>query len=394
MVLLSIILAFFYYNYKNELLEQANILQENKSIDILFNDLDLNDPMVQRKLNIDAVDMSKLIGKMEDSPTETLPIAVAASEWKRIVLDTLDSFPVHTTFALGNLLIFLFVVVQANEVSPKPQPNYTSAQIFFNRKFDQYWIILLFILNCFVLLDPLFRVICLGWKFAFKPIFFIFEAILSVTAIIILAINIFDPKLMSLEAIKLILLLRLARFLKWVYSFEKYKLFVDTLFKMFLLFGDLLAVLVVVIYFYITTAEVMFGGYLKTNSPIHFDEYGDPEYYLYINFNDFYMGLYTCFHLLIVNNWLNTSDMHCRVMGNFSYRIFFVSYYIIVVSICFNILIAFTLDVFITQVSNKSSKDPVPNMTDSEISDSRSRHQSKTSISSIIEETDEENEQL
>ena len=33
MVLLSIILAFFYYNYKNELLEQANTLHESKDIE-------------------------------------------------------------------------------------------------------------------------------------------------------------------------------------------------------------------------------------------------------------------------------------------------------------------------------------------------------------------------
>lgn len=33
MVLLSIILAFFYYNYKNELLEQANALHKSKSMD-------------------------------------------------------------------------------------------------------------------------------------------------------------------------------------------------------------------------------------------------------------------------------------------------------------------------------------------------------------------------
>lgn len=43
-------------------------------------------------------------------------------------------------------------------------------------------------------------------------------------------------------------------------------------------------------------------------------------------------------------------------MEDFSYRIFFVSFYIFVVMICLNIMIAFIIDMFTTQIHNKNDK--------------------------------------
>ena len=43
-------------------------------------------------------------------------------------------------------------------------------------------------------------------------------------------------------------------------------------------------------------------------------------------------------------------------MGSYLYRIYFVSFYIITVTICLNIMIAFILDMFTTQISNKNAK--------------------------------------
>jgi len=94
--------------------------------------------------------------------------------------------------------------------------------------------------------------------------------------------------------------------LRWADSFEKYNLLFHTLLKLGPLFVDLLGVIGLVFYIYSTLGENLFGGYLKTNININLSQYGDPQYYVYVNFNDFWMGLFTCFHLLIVNNWLFT----------------------------------------------------------------------------------------
>lgn len=129
---------------------------------------------------------------------------------------------------------------------------------------------------------------------------------LSITIQLLLALSLFGDNSLSLTPVKLILVLRFCRFMKWVNCFEKYNLIFDTLFKLIPLFLNLLGVLGVAFCLYATAGEVMFGGHVKTNSPINFNQYGDPEYYVYENFNDFFMGLFACYHLLIVNNWLYT----------------------------------------------------------------------------------------
>jgi len=111
---------------------------------------------------------------------------------------------------------------------------------------------------------------------------------------------------LSMTMVRVIIIFRAFRFFKWVVSFEKYKLIYDTLVKLLPLFLDLLGVLTIAFYVYSTLGTVLFGGYLKTNIGINFSQFGDPNYFIYVNFNDFAQGLYTCFHLLVVNNWLYT----------------------------------------------------------------------------------------
>ncbi len=110
----------------------------------------------------------------------------------------------------------------------------------------------------------------------------------------------------SMTVVRVILIFRVLRFFRWVVSFEKYHLIYDTFVKLVPLFLDLLGVLTIAFYVYSTLGTVLFGGYIKTNLDINFSQYGDPPYYVYVNFNDFAQGLYTCVHLLIVNNWLYT----------------------------------------------------------------------------------------
>ena len=96
---------------------------------------------------------------------------------------------------------------------------------------------------------------------------------------------------------------------------------------------------------------ILFGGRLRTNLNINFQQYGDPNYFVYSNFNDFGIGLVTCFHLMMVNNWLYTVDVICRVMGSFSYRFFFISFYLFAVVGGVNLIIAFIIDMFVNQMN-------------------------------------------
>ena len=134
----------------------------------------------------------------------------------------------------------------------------------------------------------------------------LFDLMITTVIICLIIAKLSFAENLPLTIIRLLLVWRAFGFFRWVVSFEKYKLIYDTLIKLIPLFMDLLGVLTIAFYLYSTLGTVLFGGYVKTNIPINFQQFGDPNYFVFVNFNDFAQGLYTCFHLLVVNNWLYT----------------------------------------------------------------------------------------
>ena len=65
-----------------------------------------------------------------------------------------------------------------------------------------------------------------------------------------------------------------------------------------------------------------------------------------MNFNDFGAAIVTLFHIMIVNNWFVTCDMHCLVVGSNWPRFFFISFWILTVLIMLNLVISFVLEIY------------------------------------------------
>ena len=71
-----------------------------------------------------------------------------------------------------------------------------------------------------------------------------------------------------------------------------------------------------------------------------------PYMYYLMNFNDFYASMMTLFHVIVINNWNNTTEMYCIVEGSNNPRIFFMSYWILAVLCSFNLVISFVLEIY------------------------------------------------
>ena len=67
-----------------------------------------------------------------------------------------------------------------------------------------------------------------------------------------------------------------------------------------------------------------------------------------INFNDFVSSLITLFHLMVVNNWYNTTNMLCDVVGNRWPRVYTFSFIVITVWIMLSLVISFVLEIHST----------------------------------------------
>lgn len=69
-----------------------------------------------------------------------------------------------------------------------------------------------------------------------------------------------------------------------------------------------------------------------------------PATYTLNSFNDFLMGMVTCWDLLIVNNWNLISQSYSIVMQTQLYDWFFVAFYVIAVLLALNVTVAFLID--------------------------------------------------
>ena len=68
-------------------------------------------------------------------------------------------------------------------------------------------------------------------------------------------------------------------------------------------------------------------------------------YYL-INFNDMYASMVTLFHVLVVNNWNETTEMYTTISESNWPRLYFTSFWIICTLIMLNIVISFVLEIY------------------------------------------------
>ncbi len=54
----------------------------------------------------------------------------------------------------------------------------------------------------------------------------------------------------------------------------------------------------------------------------------------------------TLFHILVVNNWNQTTEMYCAISGNTWPRLYFTTFWVICTLIMLNIVISFVLEIY------------------------------------------------
>ena len=140
-------------------------------------------------------------------------------------------------------------------------------------------------------------------------------------------------------------MLRYLRLLTYVAELTHFKKIVETFKRFSTPFGHLLATMYTVMFFYIVVGMLLYSGKINTESVVYTQIEAPYMYYL-MNFNDFYASMMTLFHVIVINNWNNTTEMYCIVMGNNLPRIYFMSYWILAVLCSFNLVISFVLEIY------------------------------------------------
>ena len=136
--------------------------------------------------------------------------------------------------------------------------------------------------------------------------------------------------------------LRLTALLWELEDFRKIAATFDRFSKPFL---TIMFSLYTVMFFYAIIGEFFFEGVI-TVSAVQDANIGASDLYFLINFNDMYASMITLFHVLVVNNWNQTTDMYCTICESHWPRVYFSTYWVICTLIMLNIVISFVLEIY------------------------------------------------
>mmetsp|Transcript_52735 Transcript_52735/g.83705 ORF Transcript_52735/g.83705 Transcript_52735/m.83705 type:complete len:943 (-) Transcript_52735:164-2992(-) len=142
-------------------------------------------------------------------------------------------------------------------------------------------------------------------------------------------------------------LLRLVRVIKQLKKIPQVIFMVSTISRLVTEAKDILTLLLVVMYFFTMLSVQLFGGLLyKSNPALRETEYSEADYWV-LNFNDFLMAFGAWVVMLLCEYKAEFTDAISRTSRiPYSWFIFFI-FYVFAVSIIFELVKAFTIEVFV-----------------------------------------------
>ena len=140
-------------------------------------------------------------------------------------------------------------------------------------------------------------------------------------------------------------MLRYLRLLTYAAELTDFLKIVETFKRFSTPFGHMLATLYTVMFVFAVIGIKLYSGKITTESVVY-TQIDAPYMYYLMNFNDFYASLMTLFHVIVINNWNNTTDMYCIVVGSNWPRVYFAFFWIIAVLNMFNLVISFVLEIY------------------------------------------------
>lgn len=146
--------------------------------------------------------------------------------------------------------------------------------------------------------------------------------------------------------LELIIIVRCSKLANLTYEIKTMRIIMETISNLATPFLNLFFMLFITIYIFAIIGMFLFGGLNYKGNP-QISKFGYPENYYMMNFNDLPVSMMTLFHQLIVNNWFCTMQIFIGAYGgSYWVSVYFILFYYFSVLICFNLIIAFTLDMY------------------------------------------------
>ncbi|XP_007043598.2 PREDICTED: two pore calcium channel protein 1 isoform X1 [Theobroma cacao] len=157
------------------------------------------------------------------------------------------------------------------------------------------------------------------------------------------------------EWIRYLLLARMLRLIRLLMHVRSYRAFVATFLTLIPSLMPYLGTIFCVLCIYCSLGIQIFGGIVNAgNSNLDGTDLSDDDYLLF-NFNDYPNGMVTLFNLLVMGNWQVWMQSYKELTGTSWTLVYFISFYLITVLLLLNLVVAFVLEAFFTEMDLETS---------------------------------------
>nr|VDC91718.1 unnamed protein product [Brassica oleracea] len=152
------------------------------------------------------------------------------------------------------------------------------------------------------------------------------------------------------EWIRYLLLARMLRLIRLLMHVQQYRAFIATFITLIPSLMPYLGTIFCVLCIYCSIGVQVFGGLVNAGNKKLFETELAENDYLLFNFNDYPNGMVTLFNLLVMGNWQAWMESYKDLTGTWWSITYFVSFYIITVLLLLNLIVAFVLEAFFTEL--------------------------------------------
>ncbi|KAI4378321.1 hypothetical protein MLD38_015812 [Melastoma candidum] len=159
------------------------------------------------------------------------------------------------------------------------------------------------------------------------------------------------------EWIRYLLLARMLRLIRLLMYVKRYRAFVATFLTLIPSLTPYLGMICSVLCIYCSLGEQIFGGLVNAgNAKLAETDLAANDYLLF-NFNDYPNGMVTLFNLLVMGNWQIWMESYKELTGTSWTLVYFISFYLITVLLLLNLVVAFVLEAFFTEMDLEHDQD-------------------------------------
>ncbi|XP_010689009.1 two pore calcium channel protein 1A [Beta vulgaris subsp. vulgaris] len=159
------------------------------------------------------------------------------------------------------------------------------------------------------------------------------------------------------EWIRYLILARVLRLIRLLMRVKRYRAFVATFLTLIPSLMPYLGTVFCVMCIYSSLGVQIFGGIVNAgNASLEGTDLADSDYFLF-NFNDYPNAMVTTFNLVVMGNWQAWMQTYSALTGTSWTLVYFVSFYLISVMLILNLIIAFVLEAFFSELELEESEE-------------------------------------